>query len=109
MQMQDNINILNELKEAGSTVLVKADRGNYYSLPVDYFNDFAGNLLSRIFVESISPVNIYTVPAGYFENFPATILKKLSIIENETFLNKAGTMPYSLPDGYFNNLAHNIL
>src|SRR5436853_169423 len=64
--MRTNINILNELKEAGSTVLINADKENYYFVPTDYFNAFAGNLLSRIFIESIPPVNIYTVPYGYF-------------------------------------------
>ena len=107
--MQENINILNELKEVGSTVLVTLGREDMYSVPADYFNNFPQGLLARIFVESISPVNLYTVSADYFENLPEIILEKLSIKKDFQEFSGLEKTPYSVPEGYFSNLAENIL
>jgi len=109
MQMQDNINILNELKEAGSTILLATERRNIYVVPADYFNSFPQNLLSRIFVESILPVNLYTVPVGYFDRLPELILEKISVQMDFEEINRLEKMPYSVPDGYFNTLAKSVL
>ena len=109
MQMQDNINILDELKEAGSTILLHTERKDIYFVPADYFNSLSQNLLSRIFVESIIPVNLYTVPSGYFDSLPELILEKLSAKIDFQELSGLEKMPYSVPDGYFNTLAKSVL
>jgi len=107
--MQNNINILNELREMGSTVLVNTDRKNIYFVPSDYFSNFSQDLLSRIFIESIHPVNPFTVPAGYFENLSDIILEKLRIRKNFQGIDGLEKMPYSIPDGYFNDFATSVL
>ena len=107
--MQNNINILNELKELGSDVLLSMEHKNVYSVPPDYFNNFSQNLLSRIFVESIPRVNPYTVPVGYFNNLSEIIFEKVSLRKNIQEFDGLEKLPYSIPDGYFDNLAENIL
>lgn len=108
--MDNKINILNELRDAGSTLLINTERKNYYSIPDGYFNGLAENIMARVFVESLPSVNPYTVPTGYFENFPEIILDKLGIAGTASFIHTGiEKMPYSVPEGYFNSLASNIL
>ena len=107
--MRDNINILTELREAGSTILLNVNRSNLYFIPADYFNSLPENLLSLVFVESIPRINPYAVPAGYFERFPEIVLEKVSVRENVPALNGIGEMPYSVPNGYFEGFAQNVL
>jgi hypothetical protein len=107
--VDNKINILNELKEAGATTLINAGKGNCFSVPGDYFSNLPGNILTHIFINSLSSVNPYTVSETYFEELPGLILKKINIQENIHLkgINKSNI--YSVPDDYFNNLAGNIL
>ena len=68
--MADKINIFNELREAGASALLNTDNRNYLSVPDDYFDKLAGNILTHIFIVSLPSGNPYTIQAGYFENLP---------------------------------------
>ncbi len=102
--MQDKINILNELKDAGASVLINAGNKNYYAVPEGYFNNLPNDILLHVFVKSLPLTNVYTVPEKYFENLPQFILEKIHI---PLLTNKQNL--YSVPDGYFNTFSDNIL
>jgi len=104
--MQDKINILIELKEAGANILTAADNKNYFSVPEGYFNNLADDILTQVFIQSLPVSNSYYIPENYFENFPDILLKKL-LVENNISLTKE--IAYTVPEGYFDNLAGNIL
>ncbi len=74
--MWENINILNELKEAGATTLMHADNRNYYAVPDGYFINLASGVMANIFIESVPSANPYIVPGAYFLNLPGIILEK---------------------------------
>ena len=107
--MSDRINILNELKESGASLLLHTDNRNYFSLPDDYFDNLSENILTHIFIESLPSDNPYTVQAEYFENLPEVVLEKIQLEKSISFKNNTEKRPYFIPDGYFNNLADNIL
>jgi hypothetical protein len=107
--MDSNVNILNELKEANSTLLINMDRKNCYFVPEGYFNGLAENILVQVFIESLPPAHPYSIPAGYFENFPEILLDKLGISNRYSTSIYSEQMPYAVPDGYFNGLAEDIL
>lgn len=104
--MEDKINILVELKEAGARILTTTDNKNYYSVPEDYFNNLADGMLTHVFINSLPSQNPYYLPSGYFENFPEILFEKLNIQKNIGALQKK---VYAVPEGYFDNLADNIL
>ena len=106
--MQDKINILDELKEAGAAVLTTIDNRNYFYVPNDYFNKLPGYVTAHIFLQRLTPVNLYTVPVGYFENLPDLILEKINI-QRIYALDAGKKNTYSIPENYFNNLADTIL
>ena len=105
--MQRNINILNELREAGAVALLNADNLNYFSIPEGYFNDLPAVITANVFIQSLPASTPYTVPNGYFENLPGIVLDKLNI------QNKAESAEtkhiYAVPEGYFYNFADTVL
>lgn len=105
--MGDNINILNELKELNSTVLINAERKNLYAYPDGYFYELSANIVRQIWFQSLPFLNPYSVPEGYFENLPEIILDKLAVKSN--YSHAVTKTLYNVPHGYFNNLAGNIL
>ena len=106
--MQENINILNELKEVGAVALIQADNRNYYTVPEGYFINLASGIIANIFIGSLPAGNLYTVPEGYFDNLPEIILEKIntSLLQQQNITQKN---VYSIPDGYFNSFADNVL
>jgi hypothetical protein len=103
--MEDNINILDELKSLDAGTLISLSRKNVYFLPDDYFSDLPINIIRQIWLNSVPIINPYHIPPNYFEHLPELILDKLAV-QNQVAL-KSPT--YEVPDGYFNNLAENIL
>jgi hypothetical protein len=107
--VENKINILNELKEAGAITLMNAGKGNCFSVPGDYFSNLPGDILAHIFINSLPSENPYTVSQTYFEELPDIILEKINIHENIHLTGTYKSNVYSVPDNYFNNLAGNIL
>lgn len=121
--MENNSYILNELKEI-STILVKMEKINPYSLPSGYFINLPQAVLSCVKLhDNLSAVSAYKetdVPAGYFDSLADNILKKISASEQETAsseLRILSPMLYSIhnenvfniPRGYFNNVSDSII
>lgn len=107
--MDNKINILIELKEAGAVTLINAGKDNCFSVPGDYFSNLPGDILAHIFINSLSSVNPYTVSETYFKELPDIILEKINIHESIHLTGTDKGNVYSVPDDYFNNLAGNIL
>lgn len=105
--MQRNINILNELKEAGAVALLNVDNNNHFFVPDSYFNDLPPVILANLFVKSLPVFNPYTVPEGYFENLPGIILDRINF--NGATENIEAKNVYAVPEGYFNNFAASVL
>lgn len=105
--MQRNINILNELREAGAVALLDADNKNYFSVPDGYFDDLQQIIFANVFVRSLPSSNPFTVPGGYFENLPGIILDKINF--NNATESTGIKNVYAVPEGYFNSFADSIL
>ncbi|MEP6467023.1 MAG: hypothetical protein ABJB05_11995 [Parafilimonas sp.] len=103
--MQEKINISNELKDLNAAFLEHTDNKNLFTVPDNYFDNLAGNILSHVFIQSLPTVNPYLISAGYFEHFPEIVLDKLSV---GSFNSKQKDL-FAIPEGYFDNLASNIL
>jgi hypothetical protein len=90
---------LDDLKNSGSV--------GGFTIPENYFEELAGNIQSRIAVES--SLNLkntgFTVPDGYFDNLEQQI--KSRILVEETLGNP--DEHFTVPQGYFNQLNENIL
>ncbi len=56
-------------------------------------------------------LNPYKTPIGYFEGFAADVIAKISLLENEDFVETHFTKnnPYQVSVGYFEGLANEIL
>lgn len=65
-------------------------------------------LLSAV-VDSISRETPYRVPAGYFEEFPAKVLRLTNPDEPQFSLGKDKPLAFSVPEGYFDSFAQNLL
>lgn len=115
--MELPVNISEELKFLGSKLPEKAPE-NGYTVPEGYFLNFPLTVLGKISSEAFTASGP-SVPEGYFEGLPAQILAAIhkNSIESTTeeeealppILVKAGKkMPYSLPEGYFENFSGNI-
>lgn len=107
--MLKNTNILNELKELDATVLINTDNKSYYSVPENYFEELADNINANLFIRALPVTNPYFIPKNYFVNLPGLIVEKVQLNEG---LNLAGINKItglSVPDGYFESLAGNIL
>jgi hypothetical protein len=77
-------------KDEESRDLILQNRENSLSLPADYFDNLASQILSTIkaqdnnieeelpqILKPYQHTNVYTLPAGYFENLSGKILSKL--------------------------------
>ena len=98
-----NNHIINELLEVAPQ-LAAIGKHLPYSVPGDYFDEFASNMLWQV---KASKAN--DVPAGYFDQFALQMLQKVrgNEVREELeavspFLNSLPkTMPHTLPEGYF--------
>ncbi|MFT4153901.1 hypothetical protein [Parafilimonas sp.] len=106
--MQVNINILNELKEAGAATLIQANNKNYYSVPEGYFKAFPSGVLANIFINALPSSHPYTVPKAYFENLPDYILDKINISSWQLQGGKQKNS-FTVPAKYFNGFADSVI
>jgi hypothetical protein len=126
--MENNINILNELREI-SPVVAALDKTMPYAVPDGYFEGLNLRILLTIATfekQGADPaVNIpkepvYTVPEGYFEDLAGHILNRIKAgtTRNSTeelellsplLSQSEKKMPYSAPSGYFGELSENIV
>ncbi len=118
--MNRNENISDEL-ETIAPYISRVEKGVIYTIPINYFDDFAESVLTKIKAGQeptyhFSKEMPFTLPANYFDCLPKIILQKIksATSENNTFdeleaisplLNTISKKnPYALPDGYFENL-----
>ena len=89
---------LDELKNNGSS--------GGFSVPENYFEELAGNIQSRITIESTLDAKGlgFAVPEGYFDNLEQQIQSRI-------FVEEALMQPaeFTVPDGYFEKLNKSIL
>lgn len=114
--MENRQIILQELKEL-SPVVANLRRDNIFSLPVNYFENFAASVLARIHTET-DGIGVKTtpfgVPKGYFDGLAGNILARINQqelgVEEELnsiapLLNTISRQPvYTIPEGYFESL-----
>lgn len=105
--MQTDINILNELREAGAATLIQANNKNYYSVPEDYFSNLSSHVMANIFVNQLTAITPYTVPGNYFEHLPDIILDKINASSLQLPNRKQDV--FTVPNGYFNAFAKNVV
>ena len=127
--MNTKDNILNELKELGSS-LAGITLGKSYEVPASYFENLATNVLSKIKekettlpsfnMDTVSKEPVFTTPEGYFEGLDEKIMAAirqhpdyqnpkeeiLSISPLLAGLQKLN--PYQVPAGYFDNISETI-
>ena len=130
--MTNRFNILNELRDLGSS-LTNHTPQNIYEVPHGYFEGFLTHLLIRIkaseapnvsdelsilspFLSSIPKQNPYSVPSGYFDGLEEKLMEGLrqhaDYLTSEEELTSLSPLLsglkrenlYAVPDGYFENL-----
>lgn len=106
--MQANINILNELKEAGAATLLQANNGNCYSVPDDYFNNLSSLAMANIFISKLPAIVPYKTPENYFENLPDNILDKINTASLQ-LPNRRQQDVFTVPEGYFDGFANSVI
>jgi hypothetical protein len=122
--MSNRDNIKEELFEV-SPAIASLSRENVYSVPLNYFDGLAGNIMRTINADiaGLIPASApapFSVPDSYFNNLSDQILGKIrqqSKEQNEfekeladvaPFLNTISKqMVYKVPDGYFEHLKVN--
>ena len=107
--MQESINILNELRESGADVLMDIGNKSPYSVPEDYFDSLASQVLAAIFLKYLPSENPYSVPSGYFEHLPGIILEKVNLYKNLPLPASKEKHLYSVPQGFFDGFADTVL
>jgi len=121
--------ILNELNQL-SSVVAGISRKNLFEVPENYFEEFAGKVLFRIKSIQIdeelpsSLINKSTPftspPANYFESFAEKMMNRIkaesgnSVDEELAILSPMlskikRVTPFSVPQGYFEELSDNVL
>jgi hypothetical protein len=105
--MQTNINILNELREAGAATLIQANNKNYYSVPDDYFSNLSSHAIANVFVSQLPATTPYAAPENYFKNFSDIVLDKINAISLQLQGRKGGV--FAVPGGYFDEFANNVI
>lgn len=113
-------NMMLELnREPGSVVL--ASRAMPYSVPENYFENFPANMLDRVIMVNIPSVtpNPYQIPDGYFESLPNIILNRVKGLESSAkdeiesisplLSGISKKVPFSTPEGYFDDLTENVV
>ena len=117
-----NKDIIQELSDLGSD-LARSVPQNPYLVPKEYFEGFAGQVLSLVksdeYLSSLPKENPYQVPVGYFEGFEERMMKvirnhadyqtsKEELESISSLLSSLNKRPvYSVPQGYFENFAVN--
>ena len=122
--MLPNEEILLELSKI-SPALTSISRNHVYSVPLNYFDGLAGNILEHIkddiAGQTFEPAaNPYILPADYFESLPEAILgkiKKQDVVSLEQHELKeiapllstlSRQMPYKVANGYFETFTVSI-
>lgn len=109
--------ILDELLKV-SPLLAEIGNNNVFEAPVGYFNTLNHRVLSKVAATEITG----TIPAGYFNDLSHKILNRIKA-ENQESQNSAAEIKsispalydlqsknaYRVPQGYFSNLATQIL
>ncbi len=118
--MQNNIDILNELKEL-SPVVAGIEKVNVFTVPFGYFDVLSGDILASLNEQFPGSFQANTakkeeVPEGYFDTLADSILHKIKMQAKEETaageLRALSPMLYSIqgenvfevPYNYFNNL-----
>lgn len=116
--MQENINILQELK-AISSLLGSIEKNCPYVEPAGYFDSLADDIFANVKLITLdNNSNIYSLPNGYFENFAESVLQKIRLDEKKVsdvcneleeiapLLNTISKRKiYSLPENYFDGFS----
>ena len=113
-----NKDIIQELSDLGSD-LAKSVPQNPYLVPKEYFESFAGQVLSLVkadaYLSSLPKDTPYQVPVGYFEGFGDRMMEvirrhadyqtsKEELESISSLLSSLNKRPvYSVPQGYFEN------
>ena len=109
-----NKDIIQELNNLGSSLPTESVE-NIYSVPEGYFDSFAAQVQSLIWLSSLPKENPYTVPEAYFDklgdqimegirNHPDYRTSKEELAEISPLLENLNKRPvYSVPQGYFEN------
>jgi hypothetical protein len=109
--------ILQELRDI-SEIVANIPKGNTFSLPAGYFDQFPAAVLAQIHAENVDfgvKNTPFDVPKGYFDDLAGNILNKIKeqqvqTVEEELneiapILNTISRKPvYAVPDGYFESL-----
>ena len=117
LSMENRNKILQELENI-SAVVATIGNTNIYTIPTNYFDTLATEILAKIKLETLlkeGNVNPYSTPNEYFNGLADNILAKAKgSINNEVtdelneiapLLNTISkTEVYSIPNGYFENL-----
>lgn len=122
--MLPNKEILLELSQI-SPALTNISRDHVYSVPLNYFDGLAGNILQQVKDDIasqtlVSTANPFSFPEGYFDLLPGAILSKIkqeqfgiTKVQDELegiapLLNTISRlMPYQVAPGYFENFTVN--
>jgi hypothetical protein len=116
-----NKDIIQELNDLGSN-LSKIDPQNPYSVPEQYFDGFADQVLNLVkgeeslaWLSTLPKLNPYQVPDGYFDDLEQRITNKIrnhpdhqtskEVLESiSPLLSSLDKRPvYAVPQGYFEN------
>jgi hypothetical protein len=109
-----NKDIIQELNDLGSS-LPTAKPENVYTVPEGYFDAFAGQVQTLIWLSSLPKQSLYEVPEGYFDDFadktmdsirnhPDYQTSKEELATISPLLESLNNRPvYSVPKGYFEN------
>jgi len=110
-----NKDIIQELNNLGSSLPTEKAE-NVYSIPEGYFDSFAAQVQSLVWLSSFPKENPYKVPEGYFDELGEQIMEvirshpdyrtsKEELAEISPLLERIDKRPvYSVPGGYFENL-----
>jgi hypothetical protein len=119
--MPNKEDILEELRLI-SAVIAAIPRKSPYEAPFGYFDELPGRIIGAISLRNPEqPIqNPYTVPAGYFTTFAKQVMARIKsgqvgqsdqeLAMISPLLNSIDKKtPFQTPDGYFGNLAGNII
>ena len=120
--MENNIDILNELKELSPTIAA-IKKVNVFTVPEGYFEYLGADILMGIETENGSgntASSVDDVPAGYFDTLAGSILAKIKTQQADdaaTEIRALSPMLYSIqnehvfevPTGYFDTLGETVL
>lgn len=113
--MANDPEILNELREF-NPILSQLQGINILTVPEGYFVTFSDQLLTELRLNNIKDEDSnhlfnQKVPASYFEHFSDRLLKKIQEEDDkdeEVLKNIPKSNPYTVPEGYFENLSAKI-